>query len=560
MGGSQNDLSRVCRRLYRRQFLAAAVGAGVASASLDGCGVSRSPSSTANGGSAGPRTGGTLNISFNFTRGFDPHILQASDTSLHGMFYSTLVRANPKTYDVEPDLAAKWETPSQTEMVFTLAPNIRWQDKPPVSGRPLKVDDVIYSYQRLQTNDPKFVNKSYLAGIDKMESVDAKTLKLTLKRPDVTQLGSLTQSSMEILAPEVVDAARGNLATADFAVGTGAFVLQRSEPNVASSLVRNPTYFKPGRPYLDRVEVRAFTDVQAEWSAFLAGQIDSRWVAGQDSQKFAGGQKSEYGLQWFGDLGYMIMQAMTKKKPWDDARVTRAMRLLIDHAEAKSAWAEVWFGRGRYSECFAAGTADTWDLSDDDYGRQLEWKQPKDDAVKEALALLSAAGFTKANPLRFTLSGLNSDYQQAAPQLAQAQFKRLSQGVVNPELRVYESATWTKVREAGDFEYLISGHTSGGSDPDTYFSSTHQTGGGRNYGKMSDLQLDQMIARQRTIFDGQERKKAVRDIVLYMIDHSPYGVFIDRYILSATQAKVHQFPAEGPTNKFGSYYEDIWLA
>jgi len=59
---------------------------------------------------------------------------------------------------------------------------------------------------------------------------------------------------MKILAPEVVEAAKGSLATADTVVGTGPFVLRTSEINVGSSLVRNPSYFKPGLPYLDRVE------------------------------------------------------------------------------------------------------------------------------------------------------------------------------------------------------------------------------------------------------------------------------------------------------------------
>jgi ABC-type transport system substrate-binding protein len=248
--------------------------------------------------------------------------------------------------------------------------------------------------------------------------------------------------------------------------------------------------------------------------------------------------------------------AHTQKKPFDDARVPRALRLLTDHAEAKSAWAEVWFGRGRYCECFGTATEETWGLAEDEYSKLLEWKQPKDDAVKEALSLLSAAGFSKDNPLRFTLSGLGVDFQQAAAQLAQAQFKRLSQGAVNPDLKVYDSASWTKVRESGEFEYLVAGH-SAGSDPDSYFSSTYQTGGGRNYGKMSDPKLDQMFAQQRTMFDDKQRKQAVRDIIFYMADHSPYSCFVNRYLLNATQPRFQNFPAEGPTNKFGSYYENI---
>ena len=477
-----------------------------------------------------------------------------------GIFYSTLIRANPKTYDLEPDLAAKWEVPSQTELVFTLAPNIRWHDKPPANGRPLKVDDIIYSYQRIQTKDPKFINKSYLANIDRMEAVDDHTLKLTLKQPNVTQLGNLAVFGTKVLAPEVVEAAKGNIANASAVVGTGAFILQSSEINVGSSLVRHPQYFKPGLPYLDQIQMRVFQDYESEWSAFLAGRLDHRWVPGQDSSKFESEKQGQYGLEWAGDQQYYLTQAMTRKKPWDDARVTRAMRLLMDHEEFKTAWTGVWNGRGRYSAIFGAGTADNWDIPEPEYSKYLEWQQPKDAAIKEAVSLLSAAGFTKDKPLKFTLSGTSTNAaQEAAVQLGQAQFKKNSQGILEPTIQLYDQAAWAKVRANGDFEYYIAGHSSGGTDPDTYFTSTYQTGGGRNYGKMSDPQLDQMFAKQRTIFDQAQRKQAVQEIVRYMIDHCPYGSLVADYVLNAAQPKVKQFPAGGTNFDWGEHFENIWI-
>ena len=86
----------------------------------------------------------------------------------------------------------------------------------------------------------------------------------------------------------------------------------------------------------------------------------------------------------------------------DDARVPRALRLLIDHDEFITAWAETVFGRGAHGSIFPLALAD-WDLTQDEYKQQLEWKQPKDDAIKEALSMLSAAGFDKQTPLRFSL-------------------------------------------------------------------------------------------------------------------------------------------------------------
>jgi peptide/nickel transport system substrate-binding protein len=555
------------RTLNRRRLAGAAALTGAAGLTvLAGCRGARNSAGSSHGQASGaatpaqPRSGGTITVSYNFRRGFDPHTGQPQDTGIMGLFYQTLVRNNPKTWDIEPELATKWEVPSQTELVFTLAPGIKWQDKPPVSGRPLKVDDVIYSYQRAQSPDPRFINKSFLAGIDQMQAVDDHTLKLTLKQPDVTQLSNLAIFSLAVLASEVVDAAKGNFATAGTVVGTGAFVLQTSEMDVGSSLSRTPNYWKSGLPYLDKVQLHAFQDYGSEWSAFLAGQLDHRFVPGENSAQFASQKQNQYRLDWFGDLAFGIAMPNTTKKPLDDPRVTRALRLLIDHDGFKTGWADNWWGRSRFSACFAAATADQWDLSEDEYRQHLEWKQPKDDAIKEALSLLNAAGFSKANPARFTVDcQTGNETETSAGQLTQAQFKQNSQGAVDPTLRTVDATVANDVRARSDFDYWAGGHSSGGTDPDTYFTSTYKTGGGRNYGKLSDPKLDDMIAKQRTIFDEQERKKAVRDIVLYMIDNIPYSTLVSRYLLNAVQLRVHDFAASSQTFDWGSRYETVWV-
>jgi len=46
-----------------------------------------------------------MTLSFNFERGFDPHILQPTDTHIMGMFYSMLLMMDFKTLKVVPNLA-----------------------------------------------------------------------------------------------------------------------------------------------------------------------------------------------------------------------------------------------------------------------------------------------------------------------------------------------------------------------------------------------------------------------------------------------------------------------
>ncbi|HTE87211.1 MAG TPA: ABC transporter substrate-binding protein [Dehalococcoidia bacterium] len=553
------------RRLNRRMILTygGAAGAGLAALALAGCGSKSGSGSKQKGGANAqnqPKRGGNLVLPLNFQQGFDPHIVTVSQTSTYGYFYQNLVRTNPRTYQVEPEIAQKWESPSPTEIVFTIAPNVAWHNKPPANGRPLKVDDIIFSYNRAKTNDPRFIYKSGLASIDKMEATSANTLKLTLKGPNAYQLGNLAIAGLKILAPEVVDAAKGNFGEAATAVGTGAFVLQSRELNVGSVMVRNPSYWKPGLPYLDRIDGRVFQDLGSQWSAFLAGRTDKDVVPGDQSSDIETKHKDQYNLDWNGDqAGYMLI-ANTKRKPLDDARVTRALRLLVDHTEYKNAWAAQWFGRGRFASIFPAAL-ENWDLTEDEYSKYLEYKTPKDDAVKEAVSLLTAAGVSKDKPLKFTIAGVQTgggDYNTASRQLVQAQFKRLGQGLVEPDLQGFEEAAFTPLRASGQFDYYAAGNSPGGIQPDDWFSDNYQTGGSRNYGKMSDSKLDQMIENQRTILDENQRKKAIRDIIIYMLDTSPYTFQAGVFDLNASKKDVMATPPEGKSFKWSEHYELVW--
>jgi peptide/nickel transport system substrate-binding protein len=553
-------------RLSRRSALRySSVAAAASALALAGCKAGKGGGAGTNAGSAPaagtatPKRGGALSIAINFQQQFDPHTVAVSQTSTYGFFYQNLVRVNPRSYDLEPELAQKWESPSPTELVFTLAPNVTWHNRPPANGRPLKVDDIIYSLNRARTNDPKFIYKSGLSDVDKMEAVDDHTLKLTLKQPNAYQLGNLAIAGLKILAPEVVEAAKNNLSDASTVVGTGAFMLQSRELNVGSVLVRNPNYWKSGLPYLDRIECKVFqgNDSQLEWSAFLAGRLDKEVVPGDQASDTENKHKDQYNLDWNGDQAGYLLIANTKRKPFDDARVTRALRLLVDHTEFKTAWAAPWFGRGRLASIFPAAL-ESWDLTEQEYSQHLEYKDPKDDAIKEAVSLLNAAGFSKDKPLKFTIAGVNNDYNTAARQLVQAQFKRNGQGIVTPEIQSYEEAAFTPVRATGQFDYYAAGNSPGGIQPDDWFSDVYQSGGSRNYGKMSDPKLDDMIAKQRTILDEAGRKKAIRDIILYMLDTSPYTFQAGVFDLNAARKEVQGTPPEGRSFKWSEHYEQVW--
>src|ERR1700730_13883020 len=184
--------------LKRRALLGAGLaGTALALGSAAGCGSKTQSGSSkkANSGSQAtkqPKKGGVLTYAGGSgyaydtqKRTFDPHIQTQFGAKGYELFYERLLAYDLRTYEIQPELAQKWEQPSPTEYVFHLQPNVKWQNKPPVNGRPLVADDVVWSLERARTDDPKFFSRSLLAHVDRITAPDKATVRITTKTPDV---------------------------------------------------------------------------------------------------------------------------------------------------------------------------------------------------------------------------------------------------------------------------------------------------------------------------------------------------------------------------------------
>ncbi|HET7876110.1 MAG TPA: ABC transporter substrate-binding protein, partial [Methylomirabilota bacterium] len=99
-----------------------------------------------------PKRGGTLTLRGADPLHFDPMLTSNFKTHAALSFtHSRLVKhkAGPGvqwgTFPLEGDLAESWTQPNETTYVFKLRRGVRWQPKPPVNGRELTAEDVVYS-------------------------------------------------------------------------------------------------------------------------------------------------------------------------------------------------------------------------------------------------------------------------------------------------------------------------------------------------------------------------------------------------------------------------------
>lgn len=120
----------------------------------------------------------------------------------------------------------------------------------------------------------------------------------------------------------------------------GPWLLERVVANQEVSLVRNPRWWEPGKPYLDRVVWKVQGNMETNLNALLAGDVDTMMsVLPKDAGRVLADEDVllyTYVTRAMGWIGWN-----TRKAPFDDARVRRAMTHAIDRENIVES---IWYG------------------------------------------------------------------------------------------------------------------------------------------------------------------------------------------------------------------------
>jgi peptide/nickel transport system substrate-binding protein len=146
-----------------------------------------------------------------------------------------------------------------------LAPNVKWQNVPPLNGRKFTAADVVYAYKRYASEGAQ---TAYFVDMDSVTAVDDATVRIALKRPAVDFLYPLGSRVLTIFPRETVE--DGTISKVS--IGTGPMILKELKPSASVTFVKNPEYFAR-QPLLDGLELRIMIDAAARQAAFRAGQI-----------------------------------------------------------------------------------------------------------------------------------------------------------------------------------------------------------------------------------------------------------------------------------------------
>lgn len=253
----------------------------------------------------------------------DPaNIVNNSDLLLANAAYEPLVIFD-NNFAVKPWLAKDWQVSEDgLTWTFRLNEGVKFHD-----GSDLTAEDVVYTYRRLldpATASPAASELDFL-NPEGISATDAHTVTFRTEKP-VAELPLLLATKYALIVPE--GATRETLMQGSN--GTGPFRIEDFRPDAPRvTVTANPDYWKEGKPLEACVEISGVQDAVTRATAIQSGSADILIAADATTLPLLQQDPDIELLEAKGAL-LMEMAMMVDQPPFDDPRVRKALKLVVD--------------------------------------------------------------------------------------------------------------------------------------------------------------------------------------------------------------------------------------
>lgn len=221
----------------------------------------------------------------------------STSSSMAGLMYDGLVTTNPRTGEVEPQLAKSF-TVDGNDYLIHLRRGIQWTD-----GKPITADDVMYTYNEVVfrgLGNPSVMDAMKVDGkLPELVKIDDYTVKFTTPQPFAPFLRLLSYpivpkhyfKTYSDRGESVFNAFLSPNTPPEEIVSSGAFKLKEYVAAQRVVFVRNPNYYKINLkdeklPYLDKVVYMIVGDTNNEILKFEAKEIDVLSLRGSNVARY----------------------------------------------------------------------------------------------------------------------------------------------------------------------------------------------------------------------------------------------------------------------------------
>jgi len=469
--------------------------------------------------------------------------------------YSTLLRFDPQSYPkIIGDVAESWAVSKDgLTYTFKIRKGIQFHDGSALTAKDVKAtyDKIIFPPEGVAS-----ARKASYAVVDKIETPDIYTVIFSLKHPSASFLANLASPWNFIYSVEKLKQDprwyEKNI------MGSGPFTFVEYVAGSHWVGKKNPNYYMKERPYLDGYKAVFIRDTAPRVAAIRSGQalIEFRGfnpAARDDIVKALGNKVVVQESPWTCNLTVTINN---EKKPFDDARVRRALTLAIDRQEASKALSQIslmkfvggLFRPGPDSQ-FATPEAELAKLAG--FGKNIEA------ARKEARRLLKEAGVPEG--FSFTLKNRNvKEPYEVTGVFVIDQWRQIGLNVTHvPQ----EGGPYFNDFRQGNFDTGIDFACDFMDEPDLQlqkFLSSDKSP--INYARYKDSVLDDLYDKQSRATNAKERLKLLRQFEKRVLDEQVYQF----HVLWWQRIIPHWAKVKGwkitPNHYVNQDLRDVWLA
>lgn len=455
---------------------------------------------------------------------------------------------------IVPDLAESWSwSPDKTKLTFKVRSGVKWHDGKPFSAKDVKCTwDALIGKPAENQKDliRKNPRKVWYENLKEVTVGSDTEVTFHLGRPQPSFVSLLASGYSPVYACHA-----DGRSTRSKPVGTGPFKVVDFKRNESIKLVRNPDYWKKGRPYLDAIEWKIVPNRSTRVLGFVAGEFDLTF-------------DSDITFPLLKDVKSQAPNAVCEARPtnvhsnlivnreappFDNPKIREALVLAIDRKPFSDILS---LGHDLVGAAMLPPPAGVWGMSGEELAKLPGFGPDVAKNRAEAKKIMESLGYGPDKPLKVKVATRNiAIYRDPAVIL----IDQLKQIYVDGELEPIDTTVWHTKVQRKDYQIGLNLTGAGVDDPDVMFFENFYSTSSRNYTGYKNPEVDKLIVQQSSELDRAKRMKLVADIDRILIKDAARPPILHNVGNTCWQPAVKGLVLQHNSIYNGWRFEDVWL-
>ena len=487
--------------------------------------------------------------------GFDPGQYTTGtdfDASAETMF-NRLTQFERGGTAVIPGLATKWDISDDgLTYTFHLRDGVKFHTTPYFKPtREFNADDVLFTFNRMINKDdpfrkayptefPYFTDMGMDTNITKIDKVDDKTVKFTLKEVDAAFIQNMAMSFASVQSAEYAAQLLKEGKAADInqkPVGTGPFVFKSYQKDSNIRYTGNKDYWKPDDVKIDNLIFAITTDPSVRIQKLKKNECQiTLFPRPADLKALQEDKTLKVPNQAGFNLGYIAYNVMDKIKgsdqpnPMAQLKVRQALDMAVNKQQIIDS---VYQGAGQLAVNAMPPTQWSYDTTIKDAPYNPE----------KAKELLKEAGVKDGTEIVLWAMPVQRPYNPNAKLMAEMLQSDWSKIGLKVKIQSYEWGEYIKRSKGGENQAMLIGWSGDNGDPDNWLNVLFGCDSleGNNFSKWCDKKFDDIVKQAKRTSDQAKRTELYKQAQHVLKDAVPMTPIAHSTVFQPMRANVQDF-------------------